>query len=81
MSRAGMPPSSVVQFITGWKRLYQCAILENDSSKLPRRIAEARHAIHSRAEKMTNHWIEREARDNRLRASYVGITGESGFSW
>jgi hypothetical protein len=38
-----------------WKKLYQAALLELDSSKLPGRIAEARRAINDRAEEtLTN---------------------------
>jgi hypothetical protein len=36
--------------IDGWKQLYEIAILEIDSTKLPKRIAEARCAILDRAE-------------------------------
>jgi len=35
-----------------WKQLYESAILELDKNKLPGRIAEARRAIHDRAEEI-----------------------------
>ena len=35
---------------SAWKQLYEAAFLELDNSKLPERIAEARRAIHDRAE-------------------------------
>jgi hypothetical protein len=35
---------------TQWKQLYESAILELDSTKMPSRIAEARRAILDRAE-------------------------------
>lgn len=63
MSQARFARSSVVQSITDWKRLYQCAVLEHDSSKVPHRIAEARHAILNRAEKLTNNGNDGEVRD------------------
>lgn len=34
--------------LPAWKRLYQAAILELDSGKLPERISDARRAIHDR---------------------------------
>ncbi len=37
---------------SGWRQLYECAILELDPSKLPGRITEARHAILDRAEEI-----------------------------
>jgi|GEM_PF-3019387 hypothetical protein len=63
MSEAGIPPSSVVQSITDWKRLYQSAILEHDSSRVPQRIAEARHAILVRAEEIKTDRNEGESSD------------------
>ena len=35
-----------------WKQMYEAAILELDNRKLPKRIAEARTAIHIRAEEI-----------------------------
>ncbi len=35
-----------------WKQLYECAILELDKNKMSGRIAEARRAIHDRAEEI-----------------------------
>ena len=35
--------------LPAWKQLYQVALLELDSSKMPGRIAEARRAINDRA--------------------------------
>jgi len=63
MSQAGIPPSIVVSSVAGWKRLYQCAILEHDSSKVPQRIAEARHAILNRAEDLKTETAVGETRD------------------
>ncbi len=41
-----------IPFTAGWQRLYQCAILEPNRSKLPQRITEARHAIIDREEEI-----------------------------
>ena len=38
--------------ITGWRKLYEAAILEIDNTRLPKRIAEARCAILDRAEEI-----------------------------
>lgn len=38
--------------VAAWKQLYESAILELDSTKLPKRIIEARHAILDRAEEI-----------------------------
>lgn len=35
-----------------WRELYERAILELDDARVPERIAEARHAIHDRAEEI-----------------------------
>ncbi len=35
-----------------WEKLYERAILELDYAKVPERIAEARHAMHDRAEEI-----------------------------
>ena len=43
---SGVPSRSI------WERLYQRAILELDYAKVPERIAEARHAMHDRAEEI-----------------------------
>ena len=48
MSQAVIPRSSAVSSIADWKRLYQCSILEHDSSKVPPRVAEPGHAILNR---------------------------------
>jgi hypothetical protein len=45
-----------------WQRLYEAAVLELDNSKLPERIAEARHAIHDRAEEILMHSLLAEQR-------------------
>jgi hypothetical protein len=42
------PPSASID--SPWKQLYESAILELDSTKMPSRIAEARRAILDRAE-------------------------------
>jgi len=54
--------------ITGWKKLYEAAILEIDNTRLPKRIAEARCAILDRAEEiLTNPTSdERHALKNAL---------------
>jgi hypothetical protein len=39
-------------YTSGWKQLYESAILELDGSKLTKRIAEARCAILDRAEEI-----------------------------
>jgi hypothetical protein len=45
-----------------WKRLYEAAVLELDNSKLPERIAEARRAIHDRAEETLTYSLLAEHR-------------------
>ncbi|MGA6983471.1 MAG: hypothetical protein WCC95_03535 [Candidatus Sulfotelmatobacter sp.] len=52
-----------------WHALYESAILEPDYSKLPQRIAEARTAIHDRAEEILTSpsCTERVAINNALR--------------
>ena len=42
--------STALSDSSAWKQLYEAAILELDNRKLPKRIAEARTAIHIRAE-------------------------------
>jgi hypothetical protein len=44
------------------KRLYEAAVLELDNSKLPERIAEARRAIHERAEETLTYSLLAEHR-------------------
>jgi hypothetical protein len=44
---SALPPNA-----PAWKQLYESAILELDKKKLPSRIAEARRAIHDRAEEI-----------------------------
>ena len=53
-----------------WKQLYESAILELDNNKLPGRIAEARRAIHDRAEETLIHSLVAEHRllNNALHA-------------
>ena len=63
MSQAVIPPSSVVSSIADWKRLYQYAILERDSSKVPPRVAEPGHAILNRAEDLKTETAVGETRD------------------
>jgi hypothetical protein len=46
-SSSALPPHA-----PAWKQLYESAILELDKNKLPDRIAEARRAIHDRAEEI-----------------------------
>jgi hypothetical protein len=46
-SSSALPPHA-----PAWKQLYESAILELDKNKLPGRIAEARRAIHDRAEEI-----------------------------
>jgi len=55
--------------LAGWKLLYQTAILEIDSTRLPKRIAEARRAILDRAEEIQTNPTsdERSALNNALR--------------
>jgi hypothetical protein len=53
MAQTGVTPFAGVPFRTDWKRLYQCAILELDPTRLPQRIADARHAILDRAGEIT----------------------------
>jgi hypothetical protein len=45
-----------------WKQLYESAILEPDPSKLAERIAEARRAIHDRAEETRTYSLLAEHR-------------------
>ena len=42
----------IPSFSTGWRRLYECAILELDGGLLPDRIDAARRAILDRAEEV-----------------------------
>jgi hypothetical protein len=55
--------------IAGWKQLYQTAILEIDSTRLPKRIAAARQAILDRGEEIQTKppSDERSALNNALR--------------
>jgi hypothetical protein len=56
-----------------WKRLYETAVLELDNSKLPERMAEARRAIHVRAEEIVTHTLLAEHRllNNALHALQI----------
>jgi hypothetical protein len=63
MFQAGIPSSCVVSSIADWKRLYRSAILEHDSSKVPHRIAVARHAILVRATEIKTNRSEGESSD------------------
>lgn len=63
MFQAGIPSFCVVSSIADWKRLYQSAILEHDSSKVPHRIAVARHAILVRATEIKTNRSEGESSD------------------
>lgn len=64
---------SIARFPSGtpsaplWQVLYQVAILEFDNDKLPRRIFQARNAIHDRAQEILNDSSERQLLDNALR--------------
>jgi hypothetical protein len=55
--------------IAAWKQLYESAILELDTTKLPKRIIEARHAILDRAEEILTNppSDERHALNSALR--------------
>jgi hypothetical protein len=52
MSQAAILPSGAVPPSANWKQLYQCAILEFDHTKLPQRIAKARHAMMDRSQEL-----------------------------
>jgi hypothetical protein len=56
-------------FSAGWQKLYSCAILEVDTTKLPERISEARRAIYDRAEEIltTSSDDERRSLSSALR--------------
>lgn len=47
-------------FSSTWKDLYECAMLELDSSRLPERIADAYRAIVDRAEEIVTNQSEDE---------------------
>lgn len=55
--------------ITDWKPLYEAALFETDTSKLPQRISTARTAILDRIEESLTHSIpsEHRAMDEALR--------------
>jgi len=59
-----------------WEKLYERAILELDYAKVPERIAEARHAMHDRAEEILTESPsnERSALNKALR--YLGLLEE-----
>ena len=52
MPRLNPGISHVTSFASSWKQFYERAILELDSNQVPRRIADARHAIFDRAEEI-----------------------------
>jgi len=54
---------------TDWKQLYQAALLETDTEKLPERITTARSAILDRIEESFTHPLpcEQRAMDEALR--------------
>ena len=53
--------------LVGWKQLYQSALLETDSAKLPGRVADARVVIRDRMQRLqSNH-----ACDERLALEYA----------
>jgi len=47
-----MANRDIAFFSTGWRQLYECAILELDGGRLPGRIDVARRAILDRAEEV-----------------------------
>jgi hypothetical protein len=62
-------PTSLPSQPSGWKQIYECAILELDNTRLPLRIAEARRTILNRAEELLTHPSsdERAALNHALR--------------
>jgi hypothetical protein len=54
-----------------WQVLYQDAVLEFDNTKLPKRIFQARHAIHDRAQEILIDSSERQLLDNALQTLQV----------
>ncbi len=60
-------------FSSAWKDLYECAMLELDSRKLPERIADAYRAIVDRAEEIVTNQSEDEhyALNDALRALHL----------
>ncbi len=64
MTQPPIPPS------TGWRRLYESAILELDNGRLPERIAVARRAILARTDEILTEpsGSERHALSDALRA-------------
>jgi hypothetical protein len=68
---------STSRFSTGapttqlWQGLYQDAVLEFDNAKLPKRISQARCAIHDRAEEILTDSSERRLLDNALQTLQV----------
>jgi hypothetical protein len=65
MTQSPIPPPS-----TGWRQLYETAILELDNGRLPTRIAVARRAILARTEEILTEpsGSERHALSEALRA-------------
>jgi hypothetical protein len=73
MPRPNPAISHVTSFASSWKQFYERAILELDSNQVPRRIADARHAIFDRAEEILtkpsggeNHELHHALRSLRL---------------
>ena len=66
-------PANEPSLSAGWRKLYECAILELDKGLLPERIAVARRAILDRAEDIlrTGSTDERVALNDALRALRV----------
>jgi len=53
--------------LVGWKELYQSALLETDSAKLPGRVADARAAIRDRMQGLQSN----SAYDERVALEYA----------
>ena len=52
MPQLNVAISHGTSFASSWKQFYERAVLELDLNQLPRRIADARHAIFDRAEEI-----------------------------
>ena len=65
---------------TCWKQLYRAAILENNTTRIPERVTEAKHAIVARARELFgsrgNHGDEKEALDDAMYALQALETSE-----
>jgi hypothetical protein len=54
-----------------WQELYQDAVLEFDNAKLPKRILQARSAIHDRTQEFLTDPTERHRLDNALQTLQI----------